>query len=281
MDGEKLSLGEGNALLYGGKLTAGVALWLEGLEWQAKAHAEDVDIEPLLKEVVALEGRVTGKASLDLEAKGKGANTKNLSGQGKFQAKDGEIADFKAVKAAAAIAGRKSIRYSTAAANFVIDGVSVYIIPGSRMTAPAGDPLYRYVNIDGSVFYTKRLELHGMAEVNLQVLNAFVGAVKGVATGGASIQEALQGLLGGMIPGSSTGDFREVTFDVAGTLDSPKLMSLQVQRKPTDEQPAETIEDEQQLKLDIPVGSGAESDDSTGDQLKKQILQQIFKSIQD
>jgi hypothetical protein len=162
-----------------------------------------------------------------------------------------------------------------------MDGVSVYIMPGSHMTAPAGDPLYRYVNIDGSVFYTKRLELHGMAEVNLQVLNAFVGAVKGVATGGASIQEALQGLLGGMIPGSSTGDFREVTFDVAGTLDSPKLMSLQVQRKPTDEQPAETTEDEQQLKLDIPVGSGAESDDSTGDQLKKQILQQIFKSIQD
>ncbi|MDI3532673.1 MAG: hypothetical protein PWR28_1018 [Synergistaceae bacterium] len=281
LDGEKLSLGEGNALLYGGKLTAGVALWLEGLEWQAKAHAEGVDIEPLLKEVVALEGRVTGKASLDLEVKGKGANTKNLSGQGKFQAKDGEIADFKAVKAAAAIAGRKSIRYNTAAVNFVIDGVSVYIMPGSRMTAPAGDSLYHYVNIDGSVFYTKRLELHGMAEVNLQVLNAFVGVAKGVATGGASIQDALQGLLGGILPGSSTGDFREVTFDIAGTFDSPKLMSLQIQRKPTDEQPAETTEDEQQLKLDIPVGSGAESGGSTGDQLKKQILQQIFKSIQD
>jgi len=281
LDGEKLSLGEGNALLYGGKLTAGVALWLEGLEWQAKAHAEGVDIEPLLKEVVALEGRVTGKASLDLQAKGKGANTKNLSGQGKFQAKDGEIADFKAVKAAAAIAGRKSIRYNTAAANFVMDGVSVYIMPGSRVTAPAGDPLYRYVDIDGSVFYTKRLELHGMAEVNLQVLNAFVGAVKGVAMGGASVQEALQGLLGGIIPGSSTGDFREVTFDIAGTFDSPKLMSLQVQRKPTEQQPTGTTEDKQQLKLDIPVGSGTESGDSTGNQLKKQILQQIFKSIQD
>ncbi|WP_198469998.1 AsmA-like C-terminal region-containing protein [Acetomicrobium sp. S15 = DSM 107314] len=281
LDGEKLSLGEGNALLYGGKLTAGVALWLEGLEWQAKVHAEGVDMEPLLKEVVALEGRVTGKASLDLEAKGKGANTKNLSGQGKFQAKDGEIADFKAVKAAAAIAGRKSIPYSTAAVNFVMDGVSVYIMPGSHMTAPAGDPLYRYVNIDGSVFYTKRLELHGMAEVNLQVLNAFVGAVKGVATGGASIQEALQGLLGGIMPGSSTGDFREVSFDIAGTFDSPKLMSLQVQRKPTEQQPTGTTDDKQQLKLDIPVGSGTESGNSTGDQLKKQILQQIFKSIQD
>jgi translocation and assembly module TamB len=181
------------------------------------------------------------------------------------------------------------IRFNSILASFNLDGRNIFLMPGSRVSAPVGDKIYRYFSASGSLGWNDSpLDLKCMGDINVRALNAFLGALQGILavdgnplTDPAFLQNFLSGLLGGM----SVKDFRETSFNVKGTWDSPLLTDIKV----TSNTPAASFsrpngssgKDETKIKitLEIPTGEGKDTSPSTEDQMKKQLLENIMKQI--
>jgi translocation and assembly module TamB len=80
-------------------------------------------------------------------------------------------------------------------------------------------------------------------------------------------------------------DFRETSFNLKGTWDSPEMLDLKVSRGSAPltipRSNGSTGKNETQIKItvEIPTGSGSDTSASTEEQVKKQLLENIMKSI--
>ncbi|MBN1333898.1 MAG: hypothetical protein JW971_09060 [Synergistales bacterium] len=289
MSRQKLEIPSMNALLYGGTMNGSFSMSLPGQEWSTSLKVESMDLGAAVSDLDTFPGSISGTVLASAKVRGKGAERFNLFGNGDVTVNDGEIRDIPAIKAAAATAGRDSLKYRKIRSNFLIDGFGISLLAGTRMQAPLKDPLYRYANIDGTIQYDGELDLHGNTEVNLRAFNAFMGGLK-IALQAAMSPEALtKDILGGLTGRLRKQDFREVTFHLAGTREEPELKELKVTGGEEyisdiinlDDFSEEKREEPQiQIKLNFPVGPGGSENGSTaGEDLKQQLLEGIFKSI--
>ena len=287
---EKLEIPSVDAMVYGGKMKGSFSMLFPGLEWSSAITVESMDLGTAISDMGTFPGSISGTAFASAKVRGKGAERFNLFGNGDLTVNDGEIRDIPAIQAAAATAGRDSLKFRRVRSNFLIDGFGISLLAGTRMQAPVKDPLYRYANIDGTIQYDGELDLRGSTEVNLRAFNAFMGGLK-IALQAAMSPEALtKDILGGLTGRLRKQDFREVTFHIAGTRQKPELKELKVIGGEEyisdiinlDDFSEETKEEPNiQIKLNFPVGPGGSEDGSTaGEDLKQQLLQGIFKSIQ-
>ncbi len=251
---------------YGGMLSGSLGLG-DGKKWTARFRLAEADLDAYLKEQMKLEGRVTGRFDLDFQGSGTLGADNSMQGSGTFSAKNGEVSGFRYVKAISTLYGRSSIRYQVLDAPYRLQGDRL-ILDDGRAEAVAGDPLYEYMEFDGTVGPKKALALNVRGRVNVQAVNALVGGVRGgVLQAGKSVQEILQGFLQGATGAMSTRDIRMVRGRVVGTTDNPSLTDLRIEGAAQDQAvPAE----------EVPEETPSPQQPNLQDQIQQEILKRIF-----
>ena len=278
----KIERAEGS--VFDGALAANVTLDLGTNVWKVDAEVSGFDIAKAVGEAFDIGGRVTGTGTLKATIEHGKSQAMPLTGQGRFTATEGEISGFKAVDALTAAYGGTGIRYNRADSHFSLGGNMLTLMPGSRITAPPGDPLYRYMMVDGPLGFSSNLDLHCSGNVNVQALNVLFGALEGLlGTETLDSQQMLQNFLGGFLGGMSRKDFRDVSFDIVGTWEKPSITKLKIAVPekgpdpiPTSEEDKDREGNQQKINIEIPTGGGSGSGESVGDQIRQQILRQIF-----
>ena len=214
-------------------------------------------------------------------------------GGGKLEVLNGEVSGFDGAKAVSKMIGGKPLRFSSAMFTFSLDGHTIYIIPGSRVSAPQGDPVYKYVTLDGSVTAEQKVELSCMGNVNIRALNALVAGIQGVLAatvesgGSTNSDELLKNFLGNTITGFSKNEFRDVSLNISGKPGDMKFSNVKIaspvrmDAMPSALKNPEGYKEDKglKLKIEIPVGPGGGRSESVGGQIGGQLLDQLIKGL--
>lgn len=206
-------------------------------KWGGNLTVLSADVEPMLKQSFpGLKGALTGKGDLKIRAEGEMGRMSTVKAIGVLFLKDGEISGFEAVEAAKKYTKGKPLLYKSLHTAFTYDEGYLTILPGSQAIAPPGDPVYRYVMLDGLISNKREVSLFTMGKVNLRALNALLGALQGVINVGMDFageldtSALLQNFLGGILSGYARTDFRFVTLNINGTIDSPVFNNVKVDK---------------------------------------------------
>lgn len=286
---------ESDANFYGGKIKAQLAKDLEKTNWGGKVDIYGMDVESFLKDIQPdLDGTITGKADLLLRVGGSSARTSLLDGGGILDISDGTVSGFKGAEAISKIAGGKPISFSKVHIPFMIDGETFNFLPGARASAPHGDPIFKYLTVDGSItLEDMRLNLSCLGNINLRALNSLIGGLHGVVnaamSGTGDKNELLSTFLGGAITGFSKNQFRDVSMTIKGTSDDLRFDDLAIAQPMTYETMPDVLtqnndnmkekEKNFSVKVEFPVGPGSKEDSDVGGQVGGQVLEQTLKNL--
>jgi translocation and assembly module TamB len=217
-------------------------------------------------------------------------------GDGELEIVDGEVLGFDGAESVSKLLGGKPLRFHSAHVTFSLDGKTIYIIPGSRVSAPKGDTAYKYVMIDGNVTTDQSINLSCIGNVNIRALNSFVAGIQGVLSTAfengktRTSEELLQNFLGSAITGFTKNEFRDVSLKVSGEPGNILFSDVSIASPvKADTMPAilsessgtRGKEDERiQIKVEFPVGPGGSSpSESVGGQVGGQLLDQVLKGL--
>ncbi len=286
----------------GGTVSGGLAMDIAGSSWGGNLTVMSADVAPMIKQAFpSLTGSVSGKGDLKIRAEGDAGRMSTVNAAGVLFLRDGEISGFEAVEAAKKYTKGKPMLFKTVQTAFTLDEGYLTILPGSQAVAPHGDPVYRYVMLDGLVNKKKEMSLFAMGKVNIRALNALLGALQGIInvgmefTGELDKSALLQNFLGGVLSGFTRTDFRFVTMNINGTMDSPSFSNVKVDKSERMTNPRNVIpksasdpneKDYQsrdtvfRLKFEIPVGPGVSyTENNIGGQVIEQTLGNILQGI--
>lgn len=283
----------------GGAVTGGLAMDIAKSSWGGNLTVMSADVAPMIKQAFpSLSGSISGKGDLKIRAGGEPGRMSTVNAAGVLFLRDGEISGFEAVEAAKKYTKGKPLLFKTVQTAFTLDEGYLTILPGSQAVAPPGDPVYRYVMLDGLVNKKKEMSLFAMGKVNIQALNALLGALQGIInvgmefTGELDRSALLQNFLGGVLSGFTRTDFRFVTMNINGTMDSPSFSNVKVDKSEQMTSPRNVIpksasdpneKDYQgrdtvfRLKFEIPVGPGVSY--TNGNNIGGQIIEQTLGNI--
>jgi len=289
---------DSRANAYGGTVQAQVVKDLNLSNWGGRVTVKSADMAPAFHDLFPdTAGSITGHTNFTMRFIGDSKRTSMQDGDGSLEVLDGEILGFEGVESVSKIIGGKPLRFRSANFSFNLDGNAIYIWPGSRVSAPREDPVYRYVMFDGSVTTEQEVDLSCMGNVNIRALNALAEGVMGVlsaAIDSGSIGDSemlLQNFLGSTIKGFAQNEFRDVNLKVSGKpgqisfsdikIDSPVKASTvpAALAEPASNKGKTT--DEWKLQLVFPVGPGEKvrSSQNVGGQIGSQLFDQILKSL--
>jgi len=275
---------------FGGTLSGDLVLDMKDLGWESWFRARSVDIAPATDRLPDLAGKVAGTVLMDLNLKGRGSDRYAIFGHGLLEIKDGSIGGFPAIKAAAATAGRERIEFRRIKSNFMADGLGITLFGGTRAEAPPGYPLYRNIDLDGTLQYDGDLDLNGKAEVSMRALNAFTGALRLALDTALSRGNLVQNLFDGL-KGIGKRDFRILSFEIGGSRSAPEVKKLEMEGGQEylgrlldieDADKDKAYDDDRQIyiRLEFPVGPGSGSkEDTAGEQLRQQLIDGLIDSL--
>jgi translocation and assembly module TamB len=286
---------DSSAKTYGGKLTAQVVKDLNRTSWGGRIEVKSADMASAFRDIAPQsEGSITGRANFSMQLSGDSRRTSMQDGNGKLEILNGEVSGFDGAKAVSKMIGGKPLRFSSALFTFSLDGHTIYIIPGSRVSAPQGDPVYKYVTLDGSVTTEQKVDLSCMGNINIRALNALVAGIQGVLAatvesgGSADSDELLKNFLGNTITGFSKNEFRDVSLNISGKPGDMKFSNVKIaspvrmDTMPSALKNPEGYKEDKgiKLKIEIPVGPGGSGrSDSVGGQIGGQLLDQLIKGL--
>lgn len=282
--------------LYGGVFEGRIAKDLKSSRWGGRFSVKSVDVNPLMKDLLpGMSGDLIAKGSLGFRIAGETDRTSMQDGGGQFSLTDGEIKGFAGMEMLQGITGGNPIRFNSVQGTFTVDGRTLYLLPGSRATAPKGDRVFRYVMVDGSVNHDAELNFNCLGNVNIRALNTFVGGLSGVLSGvgsdlstGLDTTSLMTNFLGGAVSGIAKDEFRDVSFVMKGRPGNMKFSELHVASPPKRGTfvPPGTEEEKQRksskssteikIRIDIPVGPKGEYEGDS--EVKQQFLEQILKN---
>jgi len=286
----------------GGTVSGGLAMDIEKSSWGGNLTVMSADVAPMLKQAFpSLPGSISGKGDLKIRAGGETGRMSTVKAAGAIFLRDGEVSEFEAVEASKKYTKGKPLLFKTIQSAFTFDEGYLTILPGSQAVAPPGDPVYRYVMIDGLVNNKKEMSLFAMGKVNIQALNALLGALQGIInvgieyTGELDRSALLQNFLGGVLSGFTRTDFRFVTMNINGNMDSPVFSNVKVDKPEHMTSPKNLIPKSAsdpnekdyssrdtvfRLKFEIPVGPGVSyPEESFQGQIIEQTLGNILQRI--
>jgi hypothetical protein len=283
--------------VYGGRLNAQLVKDLNFSDWGGQLTVKGADMAAFYKDFAPeSEGSVTGVTNFTMRFTGDSKRTNMKDGNGELEVLNGEIVGFEATEALSKLSGGKPLRFQSAHFTFSVDGKTVYIIPGSRISAPKEDHVYKYAMLDGNFTTDKKFDIAIVGNVNIRALNALTAGIQGVLTSTfesgriGETKDLLQNFLGNTITGFSKNEFRDISMRVQGQpgdivfsdvkiASSVKMDTIPDALKNSGihkEDSAEKI----QIKVEIPVGPGADnSSESVGGQVGGQLLDQMLKGL--
>lgn len=286
----------------GGTVSGGLAMDISKSTWGGNLTVLSADVAPMIKQAFpSLSGSITGKGDLKIRAGGETGRMSTVNAACVLLLRDGEISGFEAVEASKKYTKGKPLLFKTLQSAFTFDEGYLTILPGSQAVAPPGDPVYRYVMLDGLVNNKREMSLFAMGKVNIQALNALLGALQGIInvgmdyTGDLDSSALLQNFLGGVLSGFTRTDFRFVTLNINGNMASPEFSNVKVDKSeqmtsarnlipksasdPNDKDYSgrDTVF---RLKFEIPVGPGVSyPQESFQGQILEQTLGNILQGI--
>lgn len=287
---------DASASIYGGQMKLQLAADLHSTKWGGRVDIKSADLTGLIRDVIPdSTGSITGKTDFSLRIAGDTRRTSLLDGTGRLSITDGEVTGFPGVDTLSKAMGNKLLLFKSVISTFTVDGKNLYILPGSRVTAPPDHEAYRYLLADGSANLETGLDLNLIGNVNVRALNIFLSAVQGVISSGTAAavdtKTIISGLLGNVIKGYSSKEFRDVQFTVRGKPgqfyfgDFAIAPSLKQNFRPdalNDPANLNTIKEQKfMLNIEIPVGysSDKRKGESVKDQVKGQVLLQAIQGI--
>ncbi len=287
INGHNLTVKDGRARVYGGSGTIDLDVDLTKNVWKGRAEVKSADLGALVKDGADLPGSMTGSVDLRLDMSGIAGRAFLMDFSGFLKGRSMELSDFAVLQN---VTKGKPLKIRDLSANFNIDGRDLYILPGSRASAWPGDEVFRYLEVSGTVSSGKAeaLNLSCGGEINLNALNAFLGAMRSVFK--ATIENVKDprslatDLLAGFIGGYSSQEFREIRLHLGGNWESPVISKLRISEKQSvggglDELPSSNGEPKIRIKIDIPTGEGGGSEVEAGDQVKQQIMENLLKQV--
>ena len=281
----KITMDNGTAYLSDGIIKTGIDVDLTKKLYTGKVKVSDLDFGKLTKELLT-EGELIGKANAEANIKGGFGVMPTSYANGKFSTTPGYIHKMSMIDK---VTPTKKITFEKISGSFFWDGKDLFLNPGTGARADKNDPLYRYVNINGSLGIPgKGLNLHFDGRFDLKILDQLLGAMKGVfqyMTGNLAsnfLRDAA-----GRILGVKRRDFQTVSFRLANSWDELRLLDLKITKPIEDFLPIDMLNKDQEqqkddtqfkLNLKIPVGKGDDSveEESTGDQFKQQLIDNLF-----
>ena len=287
---------DSSANAYGGNLTAQVARDINRSSWEGRIDVTSVDMGPLFHDLLPdSEGSITGKTNLSMNFHGDSRRTSLQDSSGTLEMFDGEVSGFEGAKAVSDMVGGRPLRFRSAHVAFSLDRHTIHIIPGSRISAPPEDPVYRYVTLDGSITTQPEINMSFMGNVNIRALNALIAGLQGVLAATVESGELgdtsdlLRNFLGNTITGFSRNEFHDVSLHLAGTPGDVRFSDITVEspvranalpaalRNPDGYREDRGI----RLRVEIPVGPGStgSANGAVSDQLSSQILDQLIRGL--
>lgn len=288
------------AEINGGTLAGGVGFDMKKSAWGGNLTVLSTDISQLMKQAVPdMKGQITGKGDLKLRGGGEIGRASTLKGGGAVVMRKGSITSFDAVETAKKYTGGKPIMFETVQATFTYDGGDVNLLPGSQATAPPGDPVYRYLMLDGLLNRKGNISLFAMGKVNIRALNSLLGAFQGLVSAGMDLAsgtfdktELVQNVLGGVLSGFAKNEFRFVTMNINGTMEKPAFSNVKVEKTTTQTSAKESIPTNQsdpddkttvnngnltlKFKFEVPLGPGYKG---PGGDAKGQVMEQTLENV--
>lgn len=282
----KIRMRKGNIKLCNGVVNTDFDLDLNKSEWESKVDVSHLDFGKLAAPFMP-EGELVGSVDAQVKAKGKfgGAMPSNYA-NGKFSTSPGYIHKMAMIDK---ITPTKKISFEKINGTFFWDGTDVFLNPGTGARAGADEPLYRYFTINGSCGVPgKGLKLLCDGRFDLNLLDRLLGAMKGVfqyMTGGLTknvLRDAASRVMG--LQGR---DFQNVSFTLANSWDNLSIENLKVTKPIEEFLPINVLNGDEEkqkteakfnIRLKIPTGPGESSieDESTTEQFKKQLIDNLF-----
>ena len=281
-----ISVTGGSARWHGGR--AGLDGTLDPFKgrWEGTFSVKEFDLGSATSRLLGKRGTISGTADLSLRGNGTGGAVGMVFGSGQLSARNGKLSGFQSLKS---VSSRGEVNFSSVLASFNVDGRNIFLLPGSRVSAPVGDEVYRYFSASGSIGWNNSpLDLKCLGDINVRALNAFLGALQGfISVDGNPLTDPLflQRFLSGLLGGYSSRDFQETTFNLKGTWEHPLISDLKVPGKassvviPDGSGPVKKNEPEIKITVEIPTGEGKDTSPGTEEQMKKQILENLMRTI--
>jgi hypothetical protein len=225
-----------------GTVTGALTIDINKMDYSLNAAMKDSQLKNIIDQVMpTLGGGLTGKLTGDYKASGK-LSPFSLDGSGTVSSAGGELYGFSQYKdiinIVSQLHGNKKISYANAKIPFTTSATELTLQDGSVINANKGDGIYQYIKGKGTFAYSGALNIDAAASVNTMLVDTAASALSGaVTTGGAAAM--LTGGIGGIagvVTGAITGatksygkaDFRELTFHIGGTADSPSINNFKV-----------------------------------------------------
>jgi hypothetical protein len=284
---------DSSALAYGGEVKAQLAKDIRMSDWGGTLNIKSADVAPAMRDIAPdSEGVMTGSADLRIHIAGDTKRTSTLNGDGSLEIKNGEVSGFSGAVVVSNLLGGKPLRFDALNASFTVDGKTLYLLPGSRVSAPKGDPVFNYVMADGSVTMEKDVNLFCVGNVNIRALNSFVGGVRGLVS--SAMDEGTSGLtlqnfLGGAITGFSKDEFRDVSLSLKASSSDVSVEKIVISDPPKNdlspmlndaERRREKDDERLRLRLEFPVGPGGGGrKEGIGSQVGGQVLEHALSDL--
>lgn len=286
----KVTLKNGHAELSGGVITSNLDINLADSTWTGNASVKKLDFGKLAAPFLP-EGELIGTVDANMGMKGNLGVLSTSFASGKFSTSSGYLHKMAILDK---ITPTKRVSFENIRGTFSWDGRDLFLNPGTQATADANEPLYRYFAVNGSMGIPgKGLRLMCDGRFDLKILDRILGAMKGAfqyVTG--SLSGNGTGFLkdaAGRVIGVKKRDFQNVSFTIANSWNELQLLDLKITKpiqdflpidKLNDEEGKQRVSEEKQFKLNlkIPVGQGGANpeDNSTEDQLKEQLIDNLF-----
>jgi uncharacterized protein involved in outer membrane biogenesis len=284
---------DSSAAAYGGEVNAQLAKDIRLSDWGGTLYVKSADVASALMDLAPdSEGSISGSADLSIRLAGDTRRTSMLNGDGNIKIRKGEVSGFSGAVAVSKLLGGKPLRFDALNASFTVDGKTIYLLPGSRVSASKGDPVFNYIMADGSISMEKDINLFCVGNVNIRALNSFVGGVRGLVS--SAMDQGTSGLtfqnfLGGAITGFAKDEFRDVSLSVVASSSDISIEKVVISEPAKNDLSPELNEAERRrekndemlrLNLEFPVGPGGEEHKSgIGSQIGGQVLQHALNGL--
>ncbi len=281
----KIELTDGTAIIANGIINSKVDVNLNDKKFDGNVKVSHLDFGQLAKKFLPM-GELVGAVDAKMNINGAFGSMPLTFADGNFSTTPGYIHKIDIIDK---VTPTKKISFEKINGSFFWNGRDLFLNPGTGARAPDDEPLYRYFYINGSMGIPgEGLKLMCNGRFDLKILDQLLGALKGVfqyMTGGLG-KNILRDAAGRVL-GIKRRDFQNVSFTLANSWDNVRLLDLAVTKPIEEFLPIDVLnksEEEQRetaqfkLRFNFPVGQGNKSveDDSTSDQFKMQLIDNLF-----
>ena len=281
----KVELKNASARVSDGDIKTGFEYDMNKSTWKGNVKVMHLDFGTLANKFLP-EGELVGSVDAEINMNGRQGVMPTSYADGKFTTGAGY---FHKMKMLDSITPTKRISFEKINGTFFWNGSDVFLNPGTGARAGYDEPLYRYVMVNGSLGVPgKGLKLLCDGRFDLKILDQLLGAMKGVfqyMTGSLG-RDVLKDAAGRVL-GIKRKDFQNVSFTLANSWNNLHMQNLKITKPIEDFLPIDILNRDQEaqkddtqfkLQLKIPTGKGYKSaeEDSTGDQLKEQLIDNLF-----